>query len=74
MANNLQIHNGKWNTNWVFIDVKKKDLSFKNIPSLYGILKGILYLTGDLALWLNNIHEKGNATLKLSKVKLISIT
>lgn len=74
MANNLQIQNGKWHTNLVVIDVKKKDFLLKIIPSLDGILKGTFNLTGDLALGLNNIQEKGNATLKLSKVKLMSIT
>ncbi|YAI82343.1 MAG: hypothetical protein ACQJCO_01730 [cyanobacterium endosymbiont of Rhopalodia sterrenbergii] len=69
-ANNLKINNGKWNTNLVVIDVKTKDVSLKNIPSLDGILKGTFNLTGDLTLGLDNLQGKGNATLDLSQGKI----
>ncbi|BBA80033.1 hypothetical protein RGRSB_1625 [cyanobacterium endosymbiont of Rhopalodia gibberula] len=69
-VNDLQIYNGKWNTNLVVIDVQTKDVSLKDVPNLDGILNGTLNLTGDLALGLNNIQGKGNATLELSQGKI----
>ena len=66
-ANDLQIHNGKWNTNLVVVDVKTKDISLKNILNLDGMLKGTFNLAGNLASGLDNVQGKGKATLTLSQ-------